>query len=94
MPVSPVTLKSLPGIISKKKYTSGRFHDFRVEAGIKREFCVPYNPQKNGVAERKNRSIVEVARAMIHDQDMQTFLWVEASRTVVYIQNRCPHQIL
>ncbi|XP_059065079.1 uncharacterized protein LOC131857063 [Cryptomeria japonica] len=55
------------------------------ETGIKREFCVPYNPQQNGVAERKNRTIVEAAKAMIHDQDLQIFLWAETSKTTVYI---------
>ncbi|XP_059072468.1 retrovirus-related Pol polyprotein from transposon TNT 1-94 [Cryptomeria japonica] len=76
------------------EYTSSSFHDFCVESEIKREFCVPYNPQQNGVAERKNRTIVEVAKAMIHDQDLQTLLWAEASRTTVYIQNRCSYRAL
>jgi hypothetical protein len=55
---------------------------------------VPYNPQQNGVAERKNRSIVEAVKAMIHDQSLPMFLWEEASNTTVYIQNRSPHRIL
>jgi transposase InsO family protein len=76
------------------EYTSTEFNDFCKEAGIKRELTVPYNPQQNGVAERKNRTIVEAAKAMIHDQSLQMFLWAEASRTVVYVQNRCPHKIL
>lgn len=67
------------------EYTSGSFHDFCIEAGIKRELCIPYNPRQNSVAERKNTSIVEAAKAMILDQDLQTFLRAEASRTVVYI---------
>lgn len=76
------------------EYTSGSFYDFCVKAGIKREFCVLYNPQQNGVVERKNKTIVEAARAMIHDQDLQPFLWAEASKTAVYIQNRRPHRAL
>jgi transposase InsO family protein len=63
------------------EYTSKCFSDFCIEAGIKREYIVPYNPQQNGVAERKNRSIVEAAKAMIHDQSLPMFLWVEASMT-------------
>ena len=39
------------------EYTSGGFVDFCSEAGIKRDFTVPYNPQQNGVVERKNRTI-------------------------------------
>jgi transposase InsO family protein len=50
------------------EYTSKEFKEFCREAGIKRELTTPYNhPQQNGVTERKDRSIVEVAKAMIHD---------------------------
>ena len=31
---------------------------------------------------------------MIHDQSLPMFLWAEASRTAVYVQNRCPHKIV
>ena len=64
------------------------------EAGIKRELTVPYNPQQNGVAERKNKTIVEASKAMMHDQSLPMFLWEEASRTIVYVQNNCPHKIV
>ena len=55
------------------------------ESGIKRELTTPYNPQQNGIVERKNRRIMEVARAMIHDQDIPMHLWAEVARTVVYV---------
>jgi hypothetical protein len=54
----------------------------------------PYNPQQNGVVERKKRTICEAAKAMMFDQDLPNFLWEEATSTAVYIQNRCPHAIL
>jgi hypothetical protein len=60
------------------------------EAGIKREYIVPHNPQQNGVAERKIRSIVETVKAMIHDQHLPMFMWAEASITIVYVQNKSP----
>ena len=47
-----------------------------------------------GFAERKNQTIVEASKAMIHDQSLLLFLWAEASRTTVYVQNKCPHKIL
>jgi transposase InsO family protein len=50
------------------EYTSNEFNDFCAREGIKIELNVPYNPQQNGVVERKNRAIVEVVRAMLHDQ--------------------------
>jgi hypothetical protein len=76
------------------EYNSKEFLDYCAAVGIKKELTVPYNPQQNGVAERKNRTIVGVAWAMIHDQGLPLFLWAEASRTTVYIQNRSPHTIL
>ena len=69
------------------KYESNEFHDFCKEAGIKRETTIPYTPEQNGVAERKNRTIVGVVCAMLHDQRLSKFLWVEAANTAVYVQN-------
>ena len=74
------------------EYTSKDFNSFCKSTGIKREFTVPYNPQQNGVAEQKNRSIIESTKALIHDQDIPMFLWAEAANTTVYLQNRCPHR--
>jgi hypothetical protein len=62
--------------------------------GIRRQMTVPYNPQQNGVAERKNRAITGAARSMLHDQSLPLYLWAEASATAVYLQNRSPHRIL
>ena len=55
---------------------------------------IPYNPRQNGVAERKSRTIYEVAKAMITDLDLPLSSWDEATGTAVYIQNRSPHAIL
>jgi transposase InsO family protein len=49
------------------EYTSNEFTDFCKDAGIKREKTVAYNLQQNGVVEWKNRSIISVVKAMIHD---------------------------
>ena len=50
-----------------KEYTSEIFKEFCKNVGIKREFTVAYNPQQNGVAEGKNKTIVEAAKAMLLD---------------------------
>ena len=54
----------------------------------------PQNPQQNGVAKRKNITIVGAAWAMLHDQERPLHLWVEACNTTVYLHNRSLHHIL
>ena len=76
------------------EFTSEEFKDLCREPGIKREMSTPYNPQQNGIAERKNRTIMEAARTMLHDQDIPMHIWAEASRTTVYVQNHTPHRVL
>ena len=76
------------------EFTSNEFKELCKDSGIKSELTTPYNPQQNGVVERKNKTIMEVARAMLHDQDLPMHLWAEAARTVVYVQNRTPHRVL
>ncbi|GJS12775.1 ribonuclease H-like domain-containing protein [Tanacetum coccineum] len=56
--------------------------------GIKREFSVARTPQQNGVAERKNRTLIEAARTMLADSKLPTTLWAEAVNTACYVQNR------
>ena len=80
-------------IINGGEYTSHAFNEF-CKQGIRRQLTVPYTPQQNGVAERKNRSIVEAARTMLHDQSLPFFLWAEACSTAVYVQNRSLHRAL
>ena len=56
------------------EYTSKEFESLCKEVGIKRELTTPYNPQQSGVAERKNRTIMEAVKTMIHDQDLPMHL--------------------
>nr|GEZ99328.1 putative ribonuclease H-like domain-containing protein [Tanacetum cinerariifolium] len=49
--------------------------------GIKREFSVPRTPQQNGIAERKNRTLIEAARTMLADSLLPIPFWVEAVNT-------------
>ncbi|GKF05173.1 retrovirus-related pol polyprotein from transposon TNT 1-94, partial [Tanacetum coccineum] len=54
---------------------------------IKREFSVARNPQQNGVAERKNRTLIKVARTMLVDSKLPTTFWAEAVNTTCYVLN-------
>jgi hypothetical protein len=76
------------------EYTSKEFIAFCKLAGIRRELTILHNPQQNGVAERKNRSIEETVKALLNDQGLSMFLWGEAAMKTIYVQNKSPHRIL
>jgi hypothetical protein len=76
------------------EYTSKEFVNFCKDVGIKRELTTPYKPQKNGVAERKNKTIMEAMKTMIHDQDLPMCLWAKAAMAAVYVQNQLSHSAL
>ena len=67
---------------------------FLVDHGIAKETSTPYRPQQNGVAERANCTIVEMARSMIHAQKLDKSFWAEAVVNAVYTRNRCPTRAL
>ncbi|GKD03463.1 putative ribonuclease H-like domain-containing protein, partial [Tanacetum coccineum] len=62
--------------------------EFCREKGIKREYSVARTPQQNGVAERKNRTLIEAARTMLADSKLPITFWAEAVSTACYVQNR------
>src|ERR1044072_177118 len=55
---------------------------------ISHDFAYPRTPQQNGVVERKNRTLQEMAHTMIQETDMAKHFWAEAVNTACYIQNR------
>ncbi|GJW60657.1 putative ribonuclease H-like domain-containing protein [Tanacetum coccineum] len=56
--------------------------------GILRQFSVARTPQQNGVAERRNRTLIEASRTMLADSKLSTTFWAEAVNTAYYVQNR------
>ena len=60
------------------EYVSKAFEEYLKAHGIEHHTSAPYTPQQNGVAERANRTIVEMARAMIHAKGIKLELWGEA----------------
>nr|GEU75433.1 hypothetical protein [Tanacetum cinerariifolium] len=59
-----------------------------LQEGIRREFSIARTPQQNGVTERKNRTLIEIARTMLEDSKLPTTFWAEAVNTACYVQNR------
>lgn len=56
--------------------------------GIKRDYSNARTPQQNGVAKRKNRTLIEAARSMLADSELPTMFWTEAVSTACYVLNR------
>ena len=58
------------------EFTSNEFWNYCEEHGIKRRFLVARTPQQNGVVERKNRIVEEMARTMLNDSKLSDVFWV------------------
>jgi len=72
------------------EFTSNDFENYCQKNGIQHEVTAPYTPQHNGLAERRNRTILNMARSLIKEKDLPQRFWGEAVATSVYILNRCP----
>ncbi|GJV46331.1 putative ribonuclease H-like domain-containing protein, partial [Tanacetum coccineum] len=62
--------------------------EFCRSKGIKREYSNARTPQQNGVAERKNMTLIEAARTMLADSFLPNTFWAEAVSTACYVLNR------
>jgi hypothetical protein len=70
------------------EFKNAKFDDFCSKRGYKREFSAPRTPQQNGVVERKNRTLIELARTMLNEHPTPKFLWAEAVNTACHVANR------
>jgi hypothetical protein len=71
-----------------KEFENSRFSEFCADEGIGHEFSSPITPQQNGVVERKNRTLQEAARVMLHAKKLPYYFWAEAMSTACYVHNR------
>ena len=72
------------------EYKSREFSKFCEEKGIVHEVTALYTPQHNGLAERRNRMLVDMIRCMLKGKGLPNGYWGEAVTTAAYILNRCP----
>jgi len=70
------------------EFTSNKFNKFCREHGIKRQLAALYTPQQNGVAERRNQTIMNMVRCLLSEKEMPRFLWPEAVKWTTYVLNR------
>jgi transposase InsO family protein len=68
----------------------GPFAKFLQECGVDAQYTMPGEPEQNGVAERRNRTLMDMVRSMMSNTSLPTFLWGDALKTAAYILNRVP----
>ena len=76
------------------EFTSNEFKSLCELHGIRRFLTVAGSPQQNGVVERKNRTILNMARSMLKSKNMPEEFWAEAVACTVYVSNRSPTKSL
>jgi transposase InsO family protein len=80
---------------NRTEFKNSQIEGFLEEEGIKHEFSSPYTPQQNGVVERKNRTLLDMAKTMLDEYKTPDRFWAEAIKTACYSINRLYfHRIL
>ncbi|KAG7200024.1 hypothetical protein KM043_004791 [Ampulex compressa] len=73
-----------------REFVNNIFNELFRSRGIKRELTVAYNPQRDGVAERANRTILDKTRTMLIGAKLPALFWAEAANTAAYLKNIYP----
>ncbi|GJZ95666.1 retrovirus-related pol polyprotein from transposon TNT 1-94, partial [Tanacetum coccineum] len=73
---------------NETEFKNKEMNQFCKRKGIKREFSVSRTSQQNGIAERKNRTLIEAARTMLADSKLPTTFWAKSVNIACYVQNR------
>lgn len=76
------------------EFKNHEFQSYCRRNGISVQFTTPYSPQQNGVAERANRYLMEMARTMLIDAGMPNQYWAESVLTACYLKNRTPSRTI
>ncbi|CAM8877197.1 unnamed protein product [Rhodiola kirilowii] len=77
-----------------KEYLSAPFHEFMQKHGILHQTSCVDTPSQNGVAERKNRHLLETARALLFEMQVAKKFWVDAVSTACFLINRMSSTVL
>lgn len=70
------------------EYSSLAFENYLLEKGIKHFTTNSYTPQQNGIAERMNRTLLNMVRSMLNTKQVEKQFWADAIVTSSYIKNR------
>jgi transposase InsO family protein len=70
------------------KFRNSHFETFCHDLGLEHQFSSPYTPPQNGVVERKNKTLCEMAQTMLDEHRTSRRFWAEAVNTASYVSNR------
>jgi transposase InsO family protein len=73
---------------NRSEFKNLQVEEYLEEEGIKHEFSAPYTLQQNGVVERKNRTLIDMARTMLGEFKTPERFWLEAVNTAYHAINR------
>ena len=73
------------------EYVNNDFLHICSQSGIQVQHSIPYTPQQNRVAKRKNQSLKEMTTCMLESKKLAENLWAESMHATKYIHNRFPH---
>ena len=76
------------------KFKNSGVDGYLDEFGITHELSAPYTPQQNGVVDRKNKTLIEMARTMLDEYKTPPPFWPEAIDTTCHSQHGISSQIL
>lgn len=71
-----------------REYMNHEFHEFVKSKGIELSPCPPYVHELNGIAERYNRSAMDMGRCLMKEAKINKMYWPEIMKTVAYLKNR------
>ena len=73
---------------NRSEFKNTRIDESCDEFGIRHQFLAKYTPQSNGLVERKNRTLIDMARSMLSEYNVSHSFWAEAINTACYYSNR------
>ena len=73
-----------------REYLSKQFRELCENKGIRRQLTIPGTLQQNGVAERRNRTLLDMGRSMMAQANLLISFWGDALMAAAYILNRVP----
>jgi len=77
-----------------REYVNQEFDEYLKSEGIKRRLTTTYTPEQNGIAEHKNRTLVQMSRCLLLQSGLPPSFWAKAISTTNYIRNKCPTKAL